>query len=414
MDRRSRAFREFAALTSDRDRAFTTRVRAGLELGCAALDLEYGSLTRVADGEHTLLAVATGDDLAAEAGDHRPLSETFCELPVARREPVAFEDIDAAPPGIDTHPAHTEDGFACYIGAPVTVEDQVYGTCCFAGRSAREPFADWERELVSALAAWLSDGLTARARDLALGAGRDRLDGFAAMVDHDIREPLSAARGAAQLAREAATDGDAAAAERHAGEAVAALSRTDRLIEDLLRLSSDSERAAGIVPADIRTVAEYAWAEVTGGDRRDATLRTTAGVHVTADESLLKRLLAALFRFCLDTGPGGLRVRVGPLDDRPGFFVVDDGPGFPGETDERPPDEEDGLDGIERIAAAHDWTITAGLSADGGIRIEVETGQGFWPGPAMATEEGPPVDTTFDVSGIVDEMRGEQETGGDR
>lgn len=413
MDRRTRAFREFAGLVRDADRPFDERVRAGLALGCTALDLESGNLARVTDGEHALLAVATDDDPAAEAGDHRPLSETFCELPVTRREPVAFADIAAAPPGTGDRPAHTEDGFACYIGAPVTVDEQVYGTCCFAGRDAREPFADWERDLVSALAAWMSDGLTARARELALDAGRDRLEGFAAMVDHDIRDPLSAARGATQLAREAAADGDAAAAERHAGEAVVALSRTDRLIEDLLRLSSDSERAADIFPADVRTVAEHAWAEVTGGDRRDATLHTTAGVHVTADESLLKRLLAALFRFCLDTGPEGLRVRVGPLDDRPGFFVADDGPGFPGESEERRGDEGEGLEGIERIAAAHDWTITAGLSAKGGIRVEVETGEGLWPAPVAAEERGPIVDTTLDVSDIVDEMRADRDGGED-
>jgi GAF domain-containing protein len=408
MDRRTRAFREFAGLVRDDDRPFADRVTAGLELGCAALGLESGTLARVTDGEHTLLAVAT-DDATLDAGEHRPLSETFCELPVTRRETVAFEDIGTAPAGTGDRPAHTENGFTCYIGAPVTVDDQVYGTCCFAGQDAREPFADWERELVSALAAWTSDGLTARAQELALNAGRDRLDGFAAMVDHDIREPLSTARGAAQLAREAATDGDAATAERHVGEAVAALSRMDRLVGDLLRLSSDSERAAGIVPADVRTVAEHSWAEVTGGDRRDATLHTTAGVHVTADESLLKRLLAAVFRFCLDTRPDGLRVRVGPLDDRPGFFVADDGPGFPGENDDRPPHDGDGLDGIERIAAAHDWTITAGLSADGGIRVEVETGEGLWPEPAVTEESGPTVDTTLDVAGIVDEMRADRD-----
>lgn len=413
MDRRTRAFREFAGLVRDVDRPFDGQVRAGLALGCTALDLSSGTLARVTDGEHTLLAVVADDDSPPNAGDHRPLSETFCELPVTRREPVAFADIAAAPPETSDRPVHTEDGFACYIGAPVTVDEQVYGTCCFAGYEAREPFADWERDLVSALAAWMSDGLTARARELALDAGRDRLEGFAAMVDHDIRRPLTTARGAAQLAREAAADGEAAAAERHAGEAVAALSRTDRLIDDLLRLSSDSERAADISPADVRTVAEHAWAEVTGGDRRGATLHTTAGVHVTADESLLKRLLAALLRFCLDTGPGELRVRVGPLDDRPGFFVADDGPGFPGETDERPGSDGDGLEGIERIAAAHDWTITAGLSAEGGVRIEVETGEGLWPAPVVAEECGPTVDTTLDVSDIVDEMRTDRDGGED-
>lgn len=409
MDRRTRAFREFATLSRDRESPFPDRVRAGLALGCEALDLEYGSLTRVADGGHTLLAVVADETTGAAAGDYQPLSETFCELPVGRGELVAFGSVDEAPPGIADRGVHEDEGFTAYIGGPVTVDDEVYGTCCFAGRESREPFVDWERELVATLAAWISGGLTRRARALALDAERDRLDGFAAMVDHDVREPLSGARGHAELASEAAADGDVEDAERHAAETVAALARTDRLVEDLLRLSGDAERAADVVPADLRSVAEHAWGDAVGGAGREATLLAAAGVRVPADESLLKRLLAELFRFCLATGPDGLRVRVGPLDDRTGFFVADDGPGFPGESDERPPDGEEGLEGIERIAAAHDWTITAGLSAEGGVRVEVETGEGLWPAPVA--ESGPTVGLGVDAAGPVEDIRGEREGG---
>lgn len=380
MDRRARAFEAFAGIVRDRDRSFVERTRAGLELVREALETESGRFARVADGEHTLLALATAADFDGDAtvGTHRPLSETFCGLSVRRGELFAFGRIEAAPPEVAGRAAHVEDGLSSYVGAPVRVDDNVYGTCCFTGHEEREPFADWERALVRSLAAWVGDGQTTRGRERALAAERDRLDGFVAMVDHDVREPLSAARGAAQLASETAADGDADAAARHAADAVEALSRTDRLVDDLLRLSNDSERAAGVVPVDVRSVAEHAWGEVAGAGT-DATLEATAGVRVPADQSLLKRLLAEGLRFCLTTGPDDLRVRVGPLDDRPGFFLADDGPGVPGDGPDRPADTGDGLEGIERIAAAHDWRVTVGLSAEGGVRIEVETDEGLWP-----------------------------------
>jgi GAF domain-containing protein len=389
MERRERAFRELATLVRDRERPFVDRVREGLELGCGALDVEYGALARVDDGEHTVLAVATRGDAPGAAGVNRPLGETFCELPVTDRETVAFGHPEDGPPGTSDRAAHAADGFSSYVGAPVTVDERVYGTCCFADRAAREAFADWEVELVGSLAAWMSDGLTARARKLALASESDRLDGFTAMIDHDIREPLSTARGHAQLAHEAATDAGADEVSRHTEATVTALSRTERLVADLLRLGSDSERAGGAGPVDVRAVAEHAWAEVTDDDTR-ARLTTEPGVRVPADESLLKRLLAETFRFCLATGDDGLGVAVGSLGDRPGFYVADDGAGFPGESGDRPTEESVGLDGIERIAAAHDWTVTAGLSADGGLRVEVETDEGIWPGTAMTehTREG--------------------------
>ncbi|WP_276257816.1 histidine kinase dimerization/phospho-acceptor domain-containing protein [Haloglomus litoreum] len=399
MERRERAFRELATLVRDRERPFVDRVREGLELGCVALGVEYGALARADGGEHTVLAVATRGDAPGAPGDSRPLGETFCELPVTDRETVGFGHPDDGPPGVGDRAAHTTDGFSCYVGAPVTVDERVYGTCCFADREPREAFADWERELVGSLAAWMSDGLTARARKLALASESDRLDGFTAMIDHDIREPLSTARGHAQLAHEAATEADAAEVTPHTEATVTALSRTERLVADLLRLGSDSERAGGAGPVDVRAVAEHAWAEVTTDDTM-ARLTTEPGVRVPADESLLKRLLAETFRFCLETGDDALEVTVGSLGDRPGFYVADDGTGFPGESGDRPAGDSVGLDSIERIAAAHDWTVTAGLSADGGLRVEVETDEGIWPASEMTghAEEG-----TAPVATLVEE-----------
>ncbi|WP_254830013.1 GAF domain-containing protein [Haloglomus salinum] len=417
MESRERAFREFATLVRDREGSFVDRVDEALELGRSALGVEYGSLARIDDGEHTVLAVATAGDAPAAIGGSRPLGETFCELPVTDREPVAFGHVEDGPPGTADRTVHTDDGFSCYVGAPVTADGRVYGTCCFTGRAPRDPFADWERELVAALASWMSDGLTARARELALDSESDRLDGFAAMIDHDIREPLSTARGHAQLAHEAAAGGDQDEVGRHTEATVTALSRTERLVADLLRLASDSERAGGTGPVDVRTAAEHAWGEATDGEPR-GRLTTEPGVRVPADESLLKRLLAETFRFCLgsagDPGDGddtgGLHVRVGALGDRPGFFVADDGPGFPGESGDRPVAGERGLGRIERIAAAHDWAVTAGLSAAGGVRIEIETDEGVWPTSAMSSHtRREPTSGQDDIEGAPDTEEGEAE-----
>jgi signal transduction histidine kinase len=71
-------------------------------------------------------------------------------------------------------------------------------------------------------------------------------------------------------------------------------------------------------------------------------------------------------------------VTVGRLDD--GFYVADDGPGIPAERRDRvfetgySTDEEGtefGLDIVEDIVDAHDWSIAVTDGVDGGARFEI-------------------------------------------
>lgn len=409
--RAARARRERAAalsalgeITTGPDEDLVDAVERVLEIGRERLGMEYGGLARVEEGEYRVLAAATRGEGPMQPGDVLALSEVYCELVVDGDRQVCFGRMGDAPDGADgeDRTVNTEYGLRSYVGCPIRVDDRIWGTLCFADRRERRPFAEWELELVETLGGWIRDRLTDRAQRLRLRQERDRLAGFTAMVEHDIREPLSTARGAVTLAREAtAADGDAAADTGGAADlerAMDALSRTDRLVENLLRLAHESEQPADTVTVDVRGVAERAWDDViTSEGPQDARLRVPGSVHVPADDALLRRLLVALFRFCLDSaGDGPLTVTVSALDGRPGFYVADDGDGLPGESPDRPLDNGDGavrtgtevpgspgadggLDGIERIAAAHDWEVTAGLSVDGGARIEIGTQEGLWP-----------------------------------
>jgi GAF domain-containing protein len=405
---RAAALSALAGITTDPEDSLVDAVERVLEIGRERLGMEYGGLARVEEGEYRVLAAATRGEGPMQPGDVLGLSEVYCELVVEGDRQVCFGRVADAPPGADTEgrTVNTEYGLRSYVGCPVRVDGRIWGTLCFADRRERRPFAAWELELVETLGGWLRDRLTDRAQRLRLRQERDRLTGFTAMVEHDIREPLSTARGAVTLAREAAGADDEPVADASPvaadlDRAMDALSRTDRLVEDLLRLSHESEQPADTVTVDVRGVAERAWDDVvTAEGAQDARLRVPRSVHVPADEALLRRLLVALFRFCLDSAADGpLTVTVSALDGRPGFYVADDGDGLPGESPTRPLDNgsdgvegvgvgdlgsaraeaDGGLDGIERIAAAHDWEVTAGLSVDGGARIEIGTQEGLWP-----------------------------------
>ncbi|MFB6128402.1 MAG: histidine kinase N-terminal 7TM domain-containing protein [Halorhabdus sp.] len=262
-----------------------------------------------------------------------------------------------------------------------------------------------------------------------------QLERFAETLSHDLRNPLSVARGRIDLARET---GD----EEHLETAADALERIETLIEDTLTLAREGQAIEDREPVELPDLARNAWETV---DTGEATfeIESDAGVTVYADRSRLQTILENLFRnavehssTCPDSqahedaggassseptvadAPGdiaetaepllrgedgsgdghgttadertsepertrgsgtSLHVRLGRTQD--GFYVEDDGPGIP------PADREDvfeygyttdedgtglGLAIVDAIANAHGWDVTATEGRAGGARIVFE------------------------------------------
>ncbi|MDS0295848.1 GAF domain-containing protein [Halogeometricum sp. S3BR5-2] len=222
-------------------------------------------------------------------------------------------------------------------------------------------------------------------RESELERQNERLEEFANIVSHDLRNPLAVAQGHLDLARE--TD------REESFETVAnSLAQMERLIDDLLSLARQGNVVGETDAVDVATTARRAWATVeTPGASLEATPTT-----VEADEERLAELLGNLFRNALEHGAADgdrpIAVRVGPLggDDagdgkegRDGFYVEDDGVGIPPDRRERvfDPGETTGEDGIgyglaivSRIGDAHGWSVSVTESETGGARFEFRTG----------------------------------------
>ncbi|RAW45427.1 sensor histidine kinase [Halorubrum sp. 48-1-W] len=198
----------------------------------------------------------------------------------------------------------------------------------------------------------------------------DQLERFASVVSHDLRNPLSVARGNLELVRDDRdSDRLTAIADAHA--------RMETLIDDLLTLARQGETIDSTESIDLTEVSRVCWELVSTGD---ATLSIEDVPPIVADRDRLRQLLENLFRNAVEHGGPHVTIRVGPLDDAGGFYVADDGPGIPG--DERDRVFESGYSTAESgtgfglaivagIAAAHGWDVRAVESATGGARIEV-------------------------------------------
>jgi PAS domain S-box-containing protein len=240
-------------------------------------------------------------------------------------------------------------------------------------------------------------------RERALRRRNERLDEFARVVSHDLRNPLSVARGRLDVARrEVGDDADA-----HLESVDEAHGRMEELVEDLLELARGSGAVEDPDPVDLGATAGRCWDTVATAT---ATLAVETDATVLAEESRLRQLLENLMRNAVEHGSTGsqnaersgdvaerssagsrtesddavehagddVTVEVGDLAD--GFYVADDGPGIP-------PDEHEavfepghsttddgtgfGLAIAERVAEGHDWSLVATAADDGGARFEV-------------------------------------------
>ncbi|MEF8839371.1 MAG: PAS domain-containing protein, partial [Haloarculaceae archaeon] len=158
-----------------------------------------------------------------------------------------------------------------------------------------------------------------RVRERELERKNERLDRFASLVSHDLRNPLHVAEGRLELAREECES-------EHLEGIASAHDRMATLIEDLLTLARQGDRLTEVEPVDLGTLARRCWGTV---QTPTGTLTVVPGPTILADRTATQTLLENLIRNAVEHGGDDVTVTIGPLEDDEGFYVGDDGPGIP-------------------------------------------------------------------------------------
>ncbi|WP_339103529.1 histidine kinase N-terminal 7TM domain-containing protein [Haloterrigena salinisoli] len=257
-----------------------------------------------------------------------------------------------------------------------------------------------------------------------------KLDEFASVVSHDLRNPLTVSKGYLDMLEEEYDP-------EHVRTIARSHERMEKLIDDVLTLARQGRTALEPEPIALGSAARAAWETV---DTGDAALSVVDDRTIRADRTQLRQLLENLFRNAIehgstspdsrtrqgtvehgsrsprsrapadDGGPGAssgpssadaseagvehgtslesrprspverdgsaITVTVGALED--GFYVADTGRGFEDDPDrlfEPGYTTGDGGTGlglsiVADIVDHHDWSIAA-TDADGGARFEI-------------------------------------------
>jgi PAS domain S-box-containing protein len=298
-------------------------------------------------------------------------------------EPAVFEDVRAEP---DRYNPDTP------MGSEILLPLGEYGLMGI-GRTEKQEFSEMQVVLSRLLANTVEAALERADRETQLREQRrelerqnERLDEFASIISHDLRNPIQVLEGSLDQARQTGENEQFDRCDR-------ALDRMKQLVSDVLTLAREGETIRDPESVDLSTLAADCWETV---DTGDAVLDCPADGVIEADRGQLEQLMANLFGNAVkhgvsdepsvgDTlgdavehGGRGVTVTVGDLDD--GFYVEDDGQGIPAA-------ERDsvfqtgystatdgtgfGLSIVQKIVDAHGWSITVTEGTDGGARLEI-------------------------------------------
>ncbi|WP_415378985.1 response regulator [Halosimplex sp. TS25] len=381
-----------------------------VETAVAVLDKEASGLWFVDDDGSALRPVAATDAAAALIGDLPTYTggESLTWDAFRSGEVTVCDDLQTEP---DRYNPETP------LGSEIILPLGEYGVMA-VGATELAAFDEVDVSLARILANTVEAALDRAAREQEsrehrreLERQNERLDEFAGIVSHDLRNPLQIATARAEFLAEEVDSEHLTAVQR-------AHDRMEALIDDLLTLGREGKTVLDIEPVALDSVARTCW-ETVGTAEGSLVVETDGSVR--ADRRRLQQLLENLLGNAVEHGSAsprshapesgdelnpdgradgqsgarsirgdgltwgdpagpGVTVRIGTLDDGPGFFVADDGPGVPEERRDEvfasgystdPEGTGFGLSIVDQIAQAHGWSVAVTESESGGARFEI-------------------------------------------
>ena len=186
-------------------------LRHALKIATEHVNLEFGIISRIQRDEYRVIVQVSPPDTLSD-GQCFPLGSTYCSNTLAQGDLLAISNAQKS--DYVTHPCFRELGLAAYIGIPIWVKGEVFGTLNFSSPTVREgDFDNFDLEFVRLLSRWAgaflermqtiaellqSEASLREAKEEAESANRAK-SAFLATMSHEIRTPMNGVLGMAQL-----------------------------------------------------------------------------------------------------------------------------------------------------------------------------------------------------------------------
>ncbi|CAP14614.2 histidine kinase N-terminal 7TM domain-containing protein [Halobacterium salinarum] len=202
-----------------------------------------------------------------------------------------------------------------------------------------------------------------------------QLEGFAAGVNHELRNAIQVASGYTAQAASALESENVTDAQQSLARVSDAVDRMADRVNDLSTLARHGRTLRDTTTVDVAAAARAGWQTT---DTGDCELTVTGDTTVSADRVRLEDLFESAFAFTTDNNATAVTVAI--HDD--GFSIADNG-ATPSVTDttrffdygDAVPTTEAGmhLPNVQTLARVHGWTVSVDPDYEDGVRLEITT-----------------------------------------
>ena len=171
-----KVIRSLYQITNDYQKGFDIQVSQLIMMGLERFDLDIGILSHIEGNKYTVLHCVTPEGVELAVGDTFEYDHTYCQITCSSYGPVMIENMGENDK-YATHPAYQAFGLESYIGVPIFIDDEIFGTLNFSSAIPYpRKFKDIDVDALKLMASWIEVELIRRKQEERLQQLNARLE----------------------------------------------------------------------------------------------------------------------------------------------------------------------------------------------------------------------------------------------
>ncbi|MGB5325451.1 MAG: sensor domain-containing diguanylate cyclase [Pseudomonadales bacterium] len=160
-----RLIRRIYNITNAHDKGFAYQMQELLRTGLACFNLDIGILSRISAGSYTVEHCVVPEAMDIAAGDTFEYEKTYCHITCEQQSVVAMEHVGQHD-DYAHHPAYVALGLESYIGIPIRLHGEIFGTLNFSSATPYpRKFENVDLDAMLLMASWIETELVRREQE---------------------------------------------------------------------------------------------------------------------------------------------------------------------------------------------------------------------------------------------------------